>query len=296
MKKRIIFGMAFLLLILAIQSVSEGAALTVDAVKYHPAVVKDSSFTWKITKVDAGGETSWDWGWANNVTLKQGDSITLTWKSNPDEANTPIITSLGPINNTGLETKVGTHTMDFTAGETTFNFLIVPLYVTGPTGELRPMLDVLGLFWPTSYNLPTGASSQDRRWGYSNFANASLDNTGMNGTRGDIIPGRLTSGFGYAYDTEVYIFDISYDAVTGLCTSFKYPSSGWPADPTAPVANTSYPTTAGLDALEIEYDGDMDDVYAEGEDWGKGKAAPGFEGPLAITAMVVTVAIVARRR
>ncbi|NHJ01352.1 MAG: hypothetical protein EAX86_04375 [Candidatus Heimdallarchaeota archaeon] len=291
MNKKILFGVGILTLIILLQSMPASSAVTVESVKWHPAVKEDAVYSWSIDTINASGETSWDWGWANNVTLKQGEKITLEWTADPDEET--AIATLGPIIYTGIVTKVGSHTMNFTAGETTFNFLQVPVYIRNdPTGlnALEAGLNSLERLWINSFGLPTGASSADRRWSIG-MHGATLLNTGENGTKGETIIGEISGGT----PAQHYVFDIEYDSVTGFVTSLKYPSAGNPDDPTIPIANSTFGIVSGLDELVITFDGEMKDVYAEAE-WGKAKAAPGFEAPIAIITLVMFGALIRKRK
>lgn len=291
MNKKILFGVSLLTLVILLQSIPASGAVTVVSVKWHAAVKKDAVYSWNIDTVNASGATTWDWGWANNVTLKQGDKITLKWTANPNEAT--ALPTLGPVNYTGIETTVGTHKMNFTAGETTFNFLQFPVYVRNdPTGlnVLEAGLNSIERLWINSFGLPTGASSFDRRWSIGSHG-ATLLNTGENGTKGDTIKGEISGGT----PSQHYVFDIEYDVVTGFVTSLKYPSVGNPADPTIPIANSTFGIVSGLDELVITFDGDMKDVYAEG-DWGKAKSTPGFEATIIMITLVVFGALLRKRK
>ena len=289
MNKKILFGVSFLTLIILLQSMPASGAVTVESVLWHPAVKMDAEYSWMIDTLNASGATTWDWGWANNVTLKQGEKITLKWTADPNEAT--AIPTLGPVNYTGLETTVGTYKMNFTAGETTFNFLQFPVYVRNdPTGLnlLEAGLNSIERLWINSFGLPTGESSADRRWSIGTHG-ANLQNTGENGTRGETIKGEISGGT----PEQHYAFDIEYDTVTGFVTSLKYPSAGNPDDPTIPIANNTFGIVSGLDELVISFDGDMKDVYAEA-DWAK--TAPGFEATIIMITLVVFGALLRKRK
>ena len=294
MNKKILFGVSLLTLIILLQSMPASGVVTVESVLWHAAVKKDAVYSWQIDTVDANGSTTWDWGWANNVTLKQGEKITLKWTADPNDTS-PMAT-LGPINYTGIETTVGTYKMNQTAGETTFNFLQVPVYVRNdPTGlnVLEAGLNSLERLWVYSFGLPAGSTSFDRRWSLG-LHGATLLNTGENGTKGETIKGEISGGYP---DTDIshYIFDIEYDTVTGFVTSLKYPSAGNPDDPEAPIANNTLSVVSGLDELVITFDGNMKDVYAEG-DWGKSKSTPGFEATIIMITLVVFGALLRKRK
>jgi hypothetical protein len=124
MKLRSFIGVLFIIILLLIQN-GNTLAGSVDTIKFNSNVKKGAIFRWKIDTVKTrDDQTSWQWEWANYVTLNQNEYITMEWLSDPDE--TSKMDLRGPIRYDVI-TKVGSWILNFSKDETFFNFLIVPL-------------------------------------------------------------------------------------------------------------------------------------------------------------------------
>ncbi|MHA2225437.1 MAG: hypothetical protein ACXAC8_09555 [Candidatus Hodarchaeales archaeon] len=340
MKKKIVIGVFFLFAILALQGVTVNAkptAVVVSGVKFHASVKQDAWFTWEILVVDSGRQDftwepyhSWTFEALNDTVLTQGDLINVTWTTNPNES---VVQGLaGPLDYTGIEVKVGSKTLDQSEPESFFNFLTSPVYVNNsPTPFLEAGLLTLERYGFNTFQMKNVVIHGNNTAGnvteefvypmawqqaYAHFAskNASVDVVGDDGYFGDIIYGSFLSDLwydwyypNYPYDYpdynagEHWVFDIAWDAVTGLVQWLRYPSHGPPGTTwrpfhpdyavqtslPAPIADHNYDLTYGLDALYIVFDdssyGNMSQIYAEST-WGSDRPAPpGPEPPVTVT-------------
>ena len=109
-----------------------------------------------------------------------------------------------------------------------------------------------------------------------------LTDVGADAKSGDVVMGYITThDYFDTLDTEVFVFDIHYDAVSGFVQKLAYPSTM-----TGQIlADDTEPMVLGLDSLVIEFDG------------GNGTwSAPGFEAPIVVTGLFAFAAIVVIRR
>lgn len=250
MKFRSCFGVLFIASLILMQHGSS-FAISVDTIKFHSSVKEGAIFRWKIETVKTvDDQTSWQWEWANYVTLNQNEYISMEWLSNPDE--TTEIDVLGPIRY-DVVTKVGSRTLNFSKDESFFNFLIAPLYVRNKLGEIEAGLDALERLWFNTYKLPNAylpPSYSDYIWDFD-MQNATLRNTGENAIESSIVFGQITTQKFYETNNpEIYVFDVAYDSITGFVKWLKYPSIG---QFIFPVANNTHDITEGLDELLITY-------------------------------------------
>jgi hypothetical protein len=204
----------------------------------------------------------------NNHTIAQGDMILHNWTQTPNYYTD--IGLAGPINYTGLDVlygDVGSWTeMNRSADETCLDFLTVPMYFhksvlhLGYSGQMYDAgLFALQAYWFMSYSLPdiysVGAAHQ-YVWTYDNV-NGTIWNSGEHGVKGTVIKGIITSN--WVYGVEFAIFDVYYDAVTGILKELVYPSVGYTG---GNIANkTNIELTWGLEEMHIVFDGDLDALY-----------------------------------
>jgi len=281
MKKRILLGVTLLTFVFAFSGVlAQAATPDVDGVLWYRSVKSGASFSWTITTLDADGATTWDWPWANNVTLTEGEKITMEWTADPDETLQPGLA--GPLDYSDVTTTVGTYECDESADETYFDFLVVPVYTNGTVSGTESGLNALERFWFNSFSLP----GSDLPVGQYTW-NVAMDKTiltdvGADAKSGDVVMGYVTThDYFDTLDTEVFVFDLHYDAVSGFVQKVVYPSTM-----TGQIlADNTEPMVLGLDSLVIEFDG------------GNGTwSAPGFEAPIVVTGLFAFAAIVVIRR
>jgi len=283
MKKRILLGVTLLTFVFAFSGIlAQAATPDVDGVLWYRSVKEGASFSWTITDLDANGETTWDWDWANNVTLTEGEKITMEWSYDPDATHQPGLA--GPLDYTNVTTTVGDYECNFTADETYFNFFVIPVYNNGTVGNVESALNALERFWFNSFSLP----GSDLPVGQYTW-NVAMDKTstadvGADAKSGDIVMGYVTThDFFDTLETEVFVFDIHYDAVSGFVQKLVYPSTM-----TGQIlADDTEPMVLGLDSLVIEFDG--------GNGTWSG-SAPGFDAPIVVTGLFAFAAIVVIRR
>ena len=79
MKKRILLGVTLLTFVFAFSGIlAQAATPDVEGQMWYPDVKSGASFSWTITTLTTNtSATTWDWDWANNVTLTQGEKITM---------------------------------------------------------------------------------------------------------------------------------------------------------------------------------------------------------------------------
>jgi len=281
MKKRILLGVTLLTFVFAFSGVlAQAAAPDVDGVLWYRSVKKGASFSWTITTLDADGATTYDWDWANNVTLTEGEKITMEWLENPNETLQPGLA--GPLDYSDVTTTVGAYECDESADETYFDFLVVPVYTNGTVSGTESGLNALERFWFNSFSLP----GSDLPVGQYTW-NVAMDKTVLSDVGADAKGGSEVMGYITTHDyfdtldTEVFVFDITYDAVSGFVKKLAYPSTMTGQK----LANDTEPMVLGLDSLVIEFDG------------GNGTwSAPGFEAPIVVTGLFAFAAIVVIRR
>jgi hypothetical protein len=278
MKKRILLGVIIIALFL---STTRASAQTVDEILFADVIEDGAKFSWEITKLTTDDDkTEWDWRFAGNFTLTEGDKIEIEWIGDPP---TKIANEMsGPINYTNMEVTVGGTLLNASADETWFNFFIIPLYIRNDLGDIEDMKANERVF-ATSCILPYSdlPTVQGYTW-QIDITNATMGNTGNYASSDDSI-GTLITTHDY-FDTlepEAYVFEGAYNARTGVLRYIKYPSTVIEGGGRA--GNSTDGVTEGLDALEIE---------------AISKAAPGFEAPIVITGLfaVAAIAVVLRRR
>jgi len=258
LKKNIHLLWGIFLIVLVIEGLTFTSSLNIDSVKFHSSVRKGALFKWKINTVQTvANVTEWEWEWANNVILSQDEYIQLEWLSDPDESSE--IDILGPLNYNGLTVKVGSQSLVFDEDETFFNFLIAPLYTRNKLGQIEAGLNTLERIWFNTYKLPNAylpLSYSEYIWTFD-MENATLANTGENGSKDSIVLGHITTHdfFIDTNETETYVFDIAYSSDTGIVDWIRFPSSGSSHDPTAPIANFTHGITKDLKELLITYSG-----------------------------------------
>ena len=290
MKKRILLGVTLLTFVFAFSGVMAQAATPyVEGTLWFPDVKSGASFSWTITTVDADGATTWDWAWANNVTLTQGEKITMEWSEDTD--NTTQLGLTGPVPYDGVTTKVGTFTCNFTEDETFFNYFVIPVYNNGTVNQTESTFNALERFWHWNYNLPSSELPVgEYTW------NLAMDKTtpsdvGAMAAKGDEVVGYITThDFFDTLDPETFVFDLHYDAVSGILKKMVYPTT----KTGELTANNTQPMTLGLDALVIEFDGE--DASPTAWSFYEATAAPGFEAPIVVTGLFAFAAIVVIRR
>ena len=289
MKKRILLGVTFLTFVFAFSGiVAQAATPDVVGVMWYPDVKSGATFSWTITTLTVNDSTTtWDWAWANNVTLTQGEKITMEWAADPNESIQLGLT--GPIDYSDVTTKVGTQELNFTADETFFNYFVIPVYNNGTVGNIESSFNALERFWHHNFNLPSSALPVgEYTWNVA-MDKTELGGIGADATEGDTVKGYITThDYFDTLDTEKYVFDITYDAVTGIIKQFKYPTTKTGEI----VADDTEPMTLGLDALVIDFDGEAGDPSV----WPKPSSAPGFEAPIVVTGLFAFAAIVVIRR
>jgi len=286
MKKRILLGVTLLTFVFAFSGVlAQAATPDVDGVLWYPDVKSGASFSWTITTLTTNDSaTTWDWPWANNVTLTQGEKITMDWAADPNESLQLDLT--GPIDYSDVTTKVGAAEM--TDEETFFNYFVVPVYNNGTVGEIESSLNALERFWFYSFNLPASDLPVGQYTWNMAMDKTTLVDVGADALAGDTVTGYITTHDYFAtLDTEVFVFDVVYDAVSGIVQQMKYPSTKTGQT----IADDTEPMTPGLDALVIDFDGEEGSPSA----W-PASAAPGFEAPIVVTGLFAFAAIVVIRR
>ncbi len=221
-------------------------------VDFHSSIKEGQSFEWRIETINsADGSSSWEWIWANFITISENDSIILKWSSNPIEDRE--IDIAGPLNYSGLSVTVGDQLLNFNEDETFFNFFISPLYIQNKLGEIESGFNALERVWFNSYKLPNAylpPSYSQYIWNFD-IVNGSLTDIGEKAEKDSIIFGHITSpGFFDTNNVEIYVFDVGYDAKTGILKWMKYPSVG---EFDSLVANSSYKITENLEELLIQY-------------------------------------------
>lgn len=278
MKKRILLGVMVIALFM---STTQVTSVTVDEILFADVIKEGATFYWKITKLTTDDDnTTWDWRYAGNFTLAEGDTIKIKWTGDPP---TKIAAPMsGPVNYTNMDVTVGGTLLNQSEDETWFNFFIIPLYIKNDLNEIEDMRAYEKVF-ATSAVLPW--SDMPTVQGYTwqiDITNATMDNTGNYASSDDSI-GMLMTTHDYfdTLDPEAYVFSGAYNARTGVLRSIKYPSDVIEGGGRA--ANSTDGVTEGLDALEIE---------------STSAPAPGFEAPIVITGLfaVAAIAVVLRRR
>jgi hypothetical protein len=266
-------------------------------VDWAPSVKSGAKWTWTITTVDADGATEWDWAFGNNVTFTQGEKITVEWTADPN--GTAKLGLGGPIVYDGVKITVGTTELSQDDDEKFLNFLTVPLFVNNSLGDTESMV-YLERAWFNTFVFPDSAYSDQSTWNID-VDNATLNNIGPGATKGDVIAASIhDQGGEYPEDfpdlfgdaPEAWVFDLLYDASSGICTSVKYPSTvSRPNDFVGGVtyyANSTWGIVEGLDELVLT----LDDTPTGG--WPT--SAPGFEAPVIITGLFAVAAFVVIRR
>lgn len=278
MKKRILLGVIFLALIMSVNTAT--GAMTVD-VEWHSSVKSGAKFTWTLKTVttnDSG--TEWIWAEANNLTLKQGEKITVEWENDPGTDLTNK--EGGPLNYTGMKMTVGETELDPAEDETMLNFLVAPLKVNNSLGNEEAGIWALERLWFSSFVVPDAFSSNMQYvWKFDCWT-TNAETLALT----DEVKGSITSDYpGWAaeeppWPPELYVADVVYNAKTGGVKSVTYPSTVSGQDLADDV---NCPTTAGLDALVIEGSGSA-------------TSAPGFEIPIVVAGLVTFAALVITRR
>lgn len=292
MKKRILLGAFLLTFVFAFNAFTTQAYDQKAEVDWAPSIKSGASWTWTIETLDADGATEWDWRFANNLTLTEGDEITVEWTEKPN--GTEKLGLGGPIVYDGVEVTVGETVLD----EAFFNFLTVPIFVNNTLGITESM-NYLERAWFNTFAFPDSDYSDQSTWNID-VDNAATDNIGPYASSGDIIyaavhdqggefPDDFPDLFGDA--PEAYLFDLEYDARSGVCLSFSYPSTivnpNEFLDGDTYTANDSWQIVEGLDELVITLDGS-----APSGGW----SSPGFEAPVVITGLFAVAAFVVIRR
>jgi hypothetical protein len=288
MKKRILLGVTFLTFVFAFSGIlAQAATPDVEGQLWYPDVKSGAKFTWTLTTVTTNTSgTSWDWPWANNVTLTQGDNITMEWTADINE--TANLGLSGPIDYSDVTTTVGSYECDFAADETYLNFLVVPVYNNGTLGKVESSLNALERFWFNSFILPASGLPNDHTWNLA-IDKTTLDEVGADAEAGDEVMAYVTVHDYYdTLETETFAFDLHYDAVSGFLKKFVYPST----KTGELIADDTQPMTLGLDALVIDFTGEDGDPAV----WPKPSGAPGFEAPIVVTGLFAFAAIVVIRR
>ncbi len=248
MKLRLISGILILIAVLFFQNIGTHA-ISMNTIIFHSSVKKGATFQWKIETIRTSrNQTSWEWKWANFVTLTQGDYISIEWLANPND--TTEIDVRGPIRYDVL-TKVGSRTLNFSNQETFFNFLIAPIYTISEFGKIESGFNALERLWFRSYKLPNAYIPTDYGEYIWNFdmQNATLQNTGENASKGTIVLGHVISQKFYETETQaIHVFDVAYDPITGFVKRMKFPATGVYG---YPVANSTHDITEGLNELLI---------------------------------------------
>jgi hypothetical protein len=297
MRKRILLGALLLTFVFAFNALTASAYTQKAEVDWSPSVKSGVKWTWTITTVDADGATEWDWGFANNLTLTQGEKITVEWTAKPN--GTLKLGMGGPIVYDGIKVTVGTTVLDQSADEKFFNFFTVPIFVNNTLGITESM-NYLERAWFTTFLLPSSDYGGQDTWTID-VDNASTDNIGPYAKAGDVIAAAIHDQGGEFPDDfpdlggdapEAYIFDLAYDARTGICKSVTYPSAvvapnEYALDGATYTANSSWAIVSGLDELVIT----LDDTLPSG-----GWSSPGFEAPVVITGLFAVAAFVVIRR
>ena len=289
MKKRILLGVTFLTFVFAFSGIiAQAATPDVEGVMWYPDVKSGASFSWTITTLTTNDSaTTWDWAWANNVTLTQGEKITMDWAADPNESIQLGLT--GPIDYSDVTTKVGTQELDFAEDETFFNYFVIPVYNNGTVGAIESTLNALERFWHHNFNLPGSTLPVGEYTWNMAMDKTTLADVGADATEGDEVTGYITThDYFDTLTTETYVFTVTYDAVTGFVKQLKYPT----VKAGELVANDTEEMTLGLDELVIDFDGD-DGVPSA---WPKPAGAPGFEAPIVVTGLFAFAAIVVIRR
>jgi hypothetical protein len=296
MRKRILLGAFLITFVFAFNAFATQAYTQKEEVDWAPSVKSGSEWTWTITTVDADGATEWDWRFANNLTLVQGEKITVEWTAVPN--GTLKLGLGGPIVYDGIKVTVGTTVLDQAASESFLNFLSVPLFVNNSLGDTESMV-FLERAWFNTYLFPDSDEGDQDTWTID-IGNSTVENTGPGALKNSVIVANIHDQGGeypedfpdlYGDSPEAYVFDLVYDAASGVCKSVTYPSTViHPNEFTGGVtyyANSTWGIVEGLDELVITLD------TATG---GWSTSAPGFEAPVIITGLFAVAAFVVIRR
>jgi hypothetical protein len=297
MKKKLIFG----IFVLSVLFFSTNTVAAGPLTSWGAGVVDGAVYTWTITELDADGSTSYTWAFAENMSLSEGDTIEIT------------VGDMG----TGLVDPGTTNTIDYdfslsvggTAvtgdGATALFWLICPVFMLDPIGGNQS--GFIGME-RTFFNSFIGGQYD---WNFAaNGSTARMDMIGNNSEAGDLVECWITAQDAVTWEnTELYAFDVDYDAGSGVAQKVTYPSNiaqeplevatdYWPVGTLIPVKanSTNNGLTEGLDALVIDYaSGDLGPALYQADPVPPAPAVPGFEA-IAVLGFMITAAVFVRRR
>lgn len=283
MKKKIIFGAIAIVFVL----LSSSSAVAADPTEsWGEGVETDAVFKWKITELDANDSTSWVWAFAENTTLEKGDVITYTLGTvsagivDPGSSN---------VVNYNVTIKIGdTELADDPASA--LYWLILPVFADDPLGEIDSGFIATERFFFNSF------FGGQYDWNFdADGVSCDFSKVGVYAKSSDIAKCWITAQDPLWEATEMYMFDIEYNARTGVAKTVTYPSAVpqtalttatdfWPVGTMVPFHgnSTNNGITEGLDKLVITF---------------QPASAPGFEGPIVISGLfAIAVLVVIRRR
>jgi hypothetical protein len=293
MKKKLVFG----IFVLSVLFLSANAVVAQPDGSWGAGVVKDAVYTWTISDLDANGSTDYTWAFAENMSLSEGDDIVLTVGDVSAGIVDPGTTN---VINYNLSLTVGGTAVTGDGASALF-WLICPVYVMNPLGTdyMSGFIGMERIF----FNELIGGQYD---WNFAaDGGDAGLDQIGYNADPTHTVTCWITAQDAVTWgSTEMYAFDVEYNASSGIAMTADYPSSVpqtalteatdfWPVGTLIPfhANSTNNGVTEGLDAFSIEYvSGDLS--AATGSD---PAPAPGFELPIAL-AFMATAAILLRRR
>ncbi|NHJ02694.1 MAG: hypothetical protein EAX86_11195 [Candidatus Heimdallarchaeota archaeon] len=281
MRAKIHSKLLFAIFIISVSSLSPSRGLT-EGVEFHSSIKRGSEFRWKIETVKTiDNRTNWIWKWANFLELSQNDFITLKWLTFPSKTLDVNINQA--LNYSGIQVQVGSRILNNSKNESFFNFLIAPLYIINSLGVEDSGLNALERLWFNSYQLPSAdlpLEFSELIWN-CDIENGSLSNIGRNGKTGTIVSGHVTTSnfLSNNIGLETYVFDLAYDARTGIIQQMTYPST---ERFNFPIANHSYKITEGLNELVIQLI--------------KNDSVPFLDPPLTLLSLFLVNILLIRRR
>jgi len=232
--------------------------VTDDTQQWHPSIKKDNTLEFKINTL-RGANDSAEWYWeAANVTLHHGDTIKITWTSNPDTENV-LTTGDGlvpflfqdPINYS-ISVSIGGTLLDSTHSRQ-FGWFMLPLITTNGIDEFEPGILAAERFFSASFKFTDELRYPSAYWmnHYFRFdveGLPSIHDIGGSAGIDDEINAYISSTNEITWLDTDRLFNLTYDAKSGVLKKLIFTNTEG-GDPSTGIIST--PVIKGLKELII---------------------------------------------